>query len=114
MPGAGQLNTLINILKSKDSQNSDTGETETTYSSYHRKIPAKKEDVSGGSTRRGLQVEESVRSVLTVPFIDDVSPHWRVEIIKAGHDNNETLEIVSILDREDRREWMELHCSVVK
>lgn len=113
MPGAGQLNSLINILKGYQTDNEETGETETEYRPYHRKIPARREQITGGSTRRGHQVEETVKTVFEIPFIEDLSPHWRVELITA---KGESLmhEIVSIIDRQDKRFWLELHCSNIE
>lgn len=113
MPGAGQFNTLITIKKKTDSVNEDTGEVTTTFSDYHRKVPAMREDVSGGSTRRGMQVEESVRSVFTIPWIQDLSTHWRVKVINR-EGNGPELEIVTILERDDRRRVSELHCAEIK
>ena len=113
MPAAGQLNTLINILKPFDTKEEGTGETLTEYRPYHRKIPANRDEVSGGSTRRGQQVEETVKTVLTIPFIQDIEPSWQVQIITAKNDGP-ILDIVSILDREDRRTWLQLHCSDVR
>ncbi|MEM8668729.1 MAG: head-tail adaptor protein [Planctomycetota bacterium] len=113
MPAAGQLNTLINIKKATDTRPADHGgEVVTTYTPYHRRVPAQRMDVSGGSTRRGLQVEETVQIVFVIHFIKDVKTHWRVEIIEDGEDPQE-MEIVTILQKDDRRQWMELHCADV-
>lgn len=111
MPGAGQLNSLINILKGYDS--SGAGETTTTYKVEHRKVAAMREDVSGGQTRRGHQVEATVKTVFTIPYIEDISPHWRVELDNGDHDGP-TYEIIAVLDRTDRRQWIELHCGDVR
>lgn len=113
MPVAGQLNTLIDILRPTDTQTAGTGETTTTYAKYHRKVPAAKEDTSGGSTRRGLQVEEDVKSVFTIPFIEDIAPSWRVQVVNKQGDGP-TFEIISVLERDDRRRWIELHCGDVR
>jgi len=113
MPGAGQLNSLIHIQKPFDTTDADTGEEITAYKNYHQKVPAKREDTSGGSTRRGQQVEETVRTVFTIPFIEDVEPSWRVRLINKNNTGPD-FEIVSILDRDDRRTWLELHCSDIK
>ena len=119
MPGAGQLNSLIDILKPVDTQDLTTGETTTEYQVQYQNIPAKKEDTSGGGGRRGLQVEEDVKSVITIPYVADVGTHCRVRVHRAGFGCSDsledaTLEIVSVLDRTDLKRWTELHCSEVK
>lgn len=116
MTVAGQLNSLINILRPMDVQDQDTGETITTFDPYHRKVPAQKEDTSGGTTRRGLQVEANVVSVFTVPWIDEsrgeIGRQWRVNLANRNEDGL-TYEIVSIREPIDRKQWLELHCSAV-
>jgi head-tail adaptor len=111
MPGAGQLNQLITILKGFDS--SGVGETTTEYKDFYKCIPAKQEDVSGGETRRGQQVEASVKAVFVIPFLEGVSPHWRVRLIN-GTRNEPTFDIISVLDKDGMRTWLELHCGDVR
>ena len=117
MPGAGQLNTLINILRPTDSQDPDTGETITAFNPYHRKVPAAKEDTSGGTTRRGLQVEANVVSVFTIPWLDEtrgeIGRQWQVQVTNRGGEGP-TYEIVNIREAVDRNQWLEIHCSVVR
>lgn len=111
MPASGQLNSRIDIIKATDS--TGVGEPTTTYSVEHENIPAMREDVSGGQTRRGHQVEATVRAVFTIPRIAGISPHWRVQL-KDGTGSGPTYEIISVLERDDRRVWVELHCGDVR
>lgn len=112
MPGAGQLNTPISIWAPEETPNPLTGETETIYTMCYT-VSSMKEDTSGGSSRRGLQVEEEVKTVFTIPFIEGILPSWKVQIVIPGG-NGPVYEIIAKIDRDDRRVWSELHCSIVQ
>jgi head-tail adaptor len=112
MPAGGQLNAKINLLSPVNTTDA-AGEVTTTYEKTHQRIPAMREEVSGGSTRRGLQVEESVRTVLTIPYVSGVTPEWQVELLGPSGVER-TLEIVSAIDRSDPKWWLELQCSDVR
>lgn len=113
MPSAGQLNSLINIVKAYETTDPDSGETNVECRPYYRNVPAMCEPVSGGSTRRGLQVEETVKTVFTIAHIDDLDPHWQVEVIgKNGVVS--THEITSVIPEGDRRTWLQIHCSDIQ
>ena len=111
MPGAGQLNALIDILKGF--QDVGVGETTTDYKLIHHRVPAQQEDVSGGQTRRGHQIEATVKTVFVIPWIEGIDPHWRVRLLD-GKDTGPTFEIVSVIDRTGMRRWLELHCGDVR
>lgn len=113
MPGAGQLNSRIHLLKPTETTDASTGEVTREFTKFHTRVPAKREDVSGGHTRRGEQVEESVKTQFIIPFIEDVSPQWRVQLV-TKHDDGPTLEIINVLERDDRRQWLSVQCGDVK
>ncbi len=114
MPGAGQLNTLITIQKPTQTTDANTGEVLETWSDYHRRLPSMKEEATARSTRRGFQVEEGVKALFTMPYIEDLSPHWRVKEIKKNGDDT-IFQIISVVEeRFGSRRWSILQCADVK
>ena len=107
-----RLNSVINVLKPHERRDQDTGAEITTYDRYHRGLPAYREDVSGGVTRRGTQVEANVSAIFTIRFLRDMETNYRIEIPSASGGGQESqYDIVSILDRDGHSRWLEIHCS---
>ena len=80
MPGIGQLRHRATFYV-PHTRRDENGQPLTEYRATHRKIPAAVEDVSGGQTRRGLQVEQGVSKVVTIRgHLRDVSQDWRCEV----------------------------------
>lgn len=103
------LNTIVNLLIPARRRDDQTGEETLTHQRYHRKVPADWEDVSGGVTRRGQQVEAEAEAIFRVHYIEGVADDWRVEVVETGA----VFDIKAILDRRGTRRWLELQCARV-
>ena len=104
-----QLNRLINVLRGESRDDKETGETIVVYKPLHRKVPAFKQTVSGGETRRGFKVESQTTSLFTIRRIDDLDQTMRIE----DEDGTE-LEITRAREVDGKRDWMLVECSEVQ
>lgn len=98
---AGRLNKLIDILK-PDYQH-QYKET-VDYVVLHEAVPAQKKDTSGGEAERGKKVEETTTSVFTIRYLAGIEKTMRVRCEGVDY------EISRALDRDGRRNWLELQC----
>lgn len=73
-----------------------------------RRIYANVFDVAGGERFRGRQLEAEVTCVVETNYHEWLDPKQRFEF------RGKQLEIVSILDREQRQRELEIHCSRVE
>jgi SPP1 family predicted phage head-tail adaptor len=103
-----QLNKLIDVLRKQTAQDASGQEVATAWPKLHRKLPAEVEEVSGGKTQRGRQVEATVTTVVTIRNLRDLTPEDRVAF------DGRTLSIVRTMDPDGKSEWLEIHCSEVR
>lgn len=72
-----------------------------------KKLFANVFDVRGGERFRGVQLEANVAVVVDVNYHDWITPMMRLT------HGGRTFNVEAVLDRENRRRDLELHCSRV-
>ena len=93
---AGRLRQLVTIQQPTFTQDA-AGQQTASWGDVEADVPAEVEAVAGGETRRGLQVEATVTTVITMRWRADVGPTWRIV-----HDGR-TLNIERAVDPDGRR-----------
>lgn len=100
-----KLDKLIHVLRAREVQDASGQDVPVEWPRLHRKVPAEVEEVTGGKTTRGRQVEASVTSTVMIRFLRDLTTADRIEY------GERVLSIVRALDPDQTQTWMELHCS---
>lgn len=83
---------------------SDAGDKTETWADLYKNEPATFEQVSGGETLRGRQVEAGVNAIFTVHYRSGYAPEQRVSYGGTNYG------IVFVRQIEGGRRYMELHC----
>lgn len=65
-------------LQSYTEATGDDGDTTKTYSTLLANVPCKYEQVSGGETRRGKQIEATATALFTCRYVADVDAMTRI------------------------------------
>ena len=98
----GKLRQRLHLESSTPTRNS-VGEEVDNWEAYDV-VWGEVVPLSGRELFQARQVEAEVTHRVTIRYRDGVSPKHRV-IHK-----NRTLEVVSVLDREERERWLDLVC----
>lgn len=104
----GKLDKRIDVLRKRELQDAAGQEVAVDWPKLHRKLPAEVEEVTGGKTQRGRQVEATVTTAIVIRFIRDLRSEDRILY------DGRTLSIVRALDPDQDGRWMEIHCSEVR
>jgi uncharacterized phiE125 gp8 family phage protein/SPP1 family predicted phage head-tail adaptor len=97
----------IDVLRSHDVRDK-AGQQIKYFKPLHKNVPAKYEEVAGGETVRGLQVEASVEAIFTIGFLSDITEEDRIQY------GARCLEIERLLDRRGDGQWLEIQTREIK
>lgn len=103
----GELRHQVNVLREQTRSLPSGATASLGWTKYHRKMPAAKEDVGGGETTQGPQTIPGVDSIFKIRFVLDLLTTDRIECDGAQY------EIKALLDREGKRQWLEVPAAKV-
>lgn len=101
---AGRLNNLIDILQP---DYKDKYKEIVDYVPLYEGVPAQKKDqasATGGETQRGQKAEETTDTIFTIRYLSGIEKKMRVRC------ESVEFEIRRVVDRDGRKNWLELHC----
>jgi SPP1 family predicted phage head-tail adaptor len=101
---AGKLRHRIKIQTLVDSQGADFGEAKLTPSVYAVGVPAAVEPLSGRELINADKVEAGVTHRVRMRWMPGIEPKMQIVI------GTRTLNIMSVIDKHERRIELELLC----
>lgn len=113
---AGVLRHLIDFQQRTDSRDS-SGQVVGSWASLHRKVPAGFVEVSGGEGPRGVKLEATTTALFKIRFLRAIDEAMRIALHDGydaeGKKRFRTFDIVAIVDRDGKENWLEIQAAEV-